>query len=77
MVPRGRATQQSRDFYLCISIYCDLRAVPYQLLVNFINVGPPRGFLGSGDNGYLLSGSCGALVIFFRDFGGRLIVLGI
>ena len=32
---------------------------------------------GSGENGYLFSGSWGALVIIFRDLGSKLIVLGI
>ena len=37
----------------------------------------PQGIWGSGENGYLFSGSLGALVIFFRDLGSKLIVLGI
>ena len=37
----------------------------------------PQGFWGSGENGYLFSGSLGALVIFSRDLGSKLIVLGI
>ena len=37
----------------------------------------PRGFWGSGENGYLFSGSWGALVIIFRDLGSKLVVLGI
>ena len=37
----------------------------------------PQGFWGSGENGYLFSGSWGALVIIFRDLGSKLIVLGI
>ena len=32
---------------------------------------------GSGDKGYLFSGSLGALVIIFRDLGSNLIVRGI
>ena len=36
----------------------------------------PQGFWGSGENGYLFSGSWGALVIIFRDLGSKLIVLG-
>ena len=36
-----------------------------------------QGFLVSGENGYLFSGSWGALVIIFRDLGSKLIVLGI
>ena len=62
MAPRGRATQQSRYFYLCISIYCDLRAVQYQLLVNFITVGP-QGSWGSGENGL------GEWLFIFRELG--------
>ena len=37
----------------------------------------PQGFWGSGENGYLFSGSWVALVIIFRDLGSKLIVLGI
>ena len=37
----------------------------------------PQGFWGSGENGYLFSGSWGALIIIFRDLGSKLIVLGI
>ena len=37
----------------------------------------PQGFWGSGKNGYLFSGSWGALVIIFMDLGSKLIVLGI
>ena len=51
--------------------------------VDFLNtvkakviIGTP-GFWGSGENGYLFSGSWRALVIIFRDLGSKLIVLGI
>ena len=37
----------------------------------------PQGFWGSGENGYLFSGSWGTLVIIFRDLRSKLIVLGI
>ena len=37
----------------------------------------PQGFLGSGEKGYLFSGSWGALVIIFRELGSKLMVLGI
>ena len=37
----------------------------------------PQGFRGSGENGFLFSGSWGALVIIFRDLGSKLIVLGV
>ena len=36
----------------------------------------PQGFWGSGENGYLFSGSWGARVIIFRDLRSKLIVLG-
>ena len=39
-------------------------------------IGPDMGFWGSGENGYLFSGSLGALVIIFRDLGSKLIVKG-
>ena len=37
----------------------------------------PHGFWGSGENGYLFSGSWEALVTIFRDLGSKLIVLEI
>ena len=37
----------------------------------------PQGFWGSGENGYLFSGSWGALVIISGDLGSKLIFLGI
>ena len=37
----------------------------------------PHGFWGSGENGYLFSGSWGALVIIPGDLGSKLIILGI
>ena len=37
----------------------------------------PRGFGGSGENGYLFSGSWGALVIILGELGSKLIILGI
>ena len=37
----------------------------------------PQGFGGSGENGYLFSGSWGALVIISGDLGSKLIFLGI
>ena len=37
----------------------------------------PQGFWGSGENGYLFSGSWGALVIILGELGGKLIILGI
>ena len=39
--------------------------------------GGPQGFWGSGENGYLFSGSWEALIIIFRDLGSKLVVLGI
>ena len=39
-------------------------------------MGAPQGFWGSGENGYLFSGSWGALVIILGDLGSKLIILG-
>ena len=41
------------------------------------NITGPQRFWGSGENGYLFSGSGGAQVIIYRDLGSKLIVLGI
>ena len=39
--------------------------------------GAPQGFWGSGENGYLFSGSWGALVIILGELGSKLIILGV
>ena len=46
------------------------------LVKSFSDMGPP-GFGGSWENGYLFSGSWGALVIIFTHLGSKFIVLGI
>ena len=46
-------------------------------LVKSVSDMGPQGFTGSGENGYLFSGSWGALVIIFRHFGSKFGVLGI
>ena len=45
-------------------------------LVKSVSDLSPQGFLKPGENGYLFSGSWGALVIIFRDLGSKFIVLG-
>ena len=37
----------------------------------------PSGFWGSGEKGYLFSGSWGALLIILGELGSKLILLGI
>ena len=37
----------------------------------------PQGFWGSGENGFLFSGSCGTLVILLGELGSKLIILEI
>ena len=44
-------------------------------LVESVSDMGPEGFWGSGENGYLFSGSWGALI--FRHLGSKFIVLGI
>ena len=41
------------------------------------NLGPPQGFWGSGEKGYLFSGSWGALLIILGELGSKHILLGI
>ena len=36
----------------------------------------PHGFWGSGENGYLFSGSWGALVIILGELGSKLVIFG-
>ena len=40
-------------------------------------MGPPQGFWGSGEKGYLFSGSWGALLIILGELGSKHILLGI
>ena len=54
-----------------------LDCVPLILFLWNLHIWGPQGFWGSGENGYLFSGSWGALVIIFRDLGSKLIVFGI
>ena len=54
-----------------------LDCVPLILFLWNLHIWGHPGFWGSGENGYLFSGSWGALVIIFRDLGSKLIVLGI
>ena len=44
---------------------------------NYIPKRGPQGLWGSGENGYLFSGSWGALVIILGEVGSKLIILGI
>ena len=43
----------------------------------FIKMGPPQGFWGSGEKGYLFSGSWGVLLIILGELGSKHILLGI
>ena len=43
----------------------------------FNTISGPHGVLGSGENGYLFSGSSGALVIILGELGSKLIILRI
>ena len=47
------------------------------LLSTLNTYGAPQGFWGSGENGFLFSGSWGALVIILGELGSKLIILGI
>ena len=47
------------------------------LAITASKMGAPQGFWGSGENGYIFSGSWGALVIISGDLGSKLIFLGI
>ena len=42
-----------------------------------IRVGAPQGFWGSGEKGYLFSGSWGALLIILGELGSKHILSGI
>ena len=54
----------------------DQRFMRYGVDTNSVNeiIGTPRGF---GENGYLFSGSWGALVIILAELGSKLIILWI
>ena len=56
-----------------------LAVIHSKVMVLFVFVahwGGTQGFKGSGENGYLFSGSWGVLVIIFRDGGNKFIVFG-
>ena len=55
----------------------DVYAKSSRAMPNKMSRWGPQGFWGSGENGYLFSGSWGALVIIFSDLGSKLIDLGI
>ena len=40
-------------------------------------LGPPQGFWGSGEKGYLFSGSWGTMLIILGELGSKHILLGI
>ena len=44
---------------------------------NMTVMGPPQGFWGAGEKGYLFSGSWGALLIILGELGSKHIILGI
>ena len=64
--------------------YCSLSPTPVILRVKFecghqaglSDIGP-QGFWGSGEKGYLFSGSWGALLIILGELGSKHILLGI
>ena len=51
--------------------------INYILIDNDSLLGPPQGFWGSGEKGYLFSGSWGALLIILGELGSKHILLGI
>ena len=54
-----------------VKLYVSLQTFEHHI------VGASKGFWGSGENGYLFSGSLGALVISLGELGSKLIILGI
>ena len=66
-------TTDSRDAVLesLLSSY-----MPTIVAVSILIFGP-QGFGGSGENGYLFSGSLGALVIILGELGSKLTIFGI
>ena len=71
-----RKTVKERSIYM--SRVC-INSKEHENVMSFRRhiIGPPHGFGGSGENGYLFSWSWEALVIIFKDLGSKLIVLGI
>ena len=62
---------------LIITIF-NVPLIAFSLFDDFLLfMGPPQGFWGSGENGYLFSGGWGALVIILGELGSKLIILGI
>ena len=54
-----------------------LHVCTYACILTYGYMYGPQGFLGSGEKGYLFSGSWGALVIIFRELVSKLMVLEI
>ena len=59
-------------FFKIINYHFNSEYLTFKLVV-----GPPQGFWGSGEKGYLFSGSWGALLIILGELGSRQILLGI
>ena len=68
-------TQKYKILYRHISVW--IRITILHILPTVLHKGGGQGFWGSGENGYLFSGSWGALVIIFGELGSKLIILGI
>ena len=56
---------------------CQLKRILSNTSANFLYWGPPQGFWGSGEKGFLFSGSWGALLIILGELGSKHILLGI
>ena len=54
-----------------------LRMIQIRTFIKALKVGPPQGFWGSGEKGYLFSGSWGALLIILGELGSKNILFGI
>ena len=60
---------------ICLNDGSSLHLYPYFGYAS--SNGAPQRFWGSGENGFLFSGSGGALVIILGELGSKLIILGI
>ena len=68
----------ARFIFLCQNehVFCKCGIFNYSCTDNEPYVGP-QGFGGSGEKGYLFSGTWGALVIILGELGSKLLVLGL
>ena len=75
--------EYDKSYHLDIT-RCDITCIMFRIFIQSVSDfptlprwGPPQGFWGSGEKGYLFSGSWGALLIILGELGSKHKLLGI